>query len=128
MSASIIIQSASITISDCESVILVPEIAVQEAGYIKTYTTKDSGYSKHEYHALAQMAYFQYQDDELDVVESDAPVRVTCDQEISEMDGGMILYRDTGGAFHVLTTGEQNSKKLLEAVYRYCTRWVRLDI
>lgn len=128
MSASIIIQSASIMISDCESVILVPEIALQEAGYIKTCTIKDSGYAKHEYHALAQMAYFQFQDDELDIVEIDAPVRVTCDQEISEMDGGMILYRDMGGAFHVLTLGQQNSKKLLEAVYRYCTRWVRLDI
>jgi hypothetical protein len=128
MSASIIIQSASITISDCESVILVPEIAVREAGYIKTYTIKDSGYAKHEYHALAQMAYFQFQDDELDVVEIDGPVRVTCNSETSEMDGGMILYRDIGGAFHVLTLREQNSKKLLEAVYRYCTRWVRLDI
>lgn len=128
MSASIIIQSPTTTTSDCESVILVPEIAVQEAGYIKTFTIKDSGFAKHEYHALAQMAYFQFQDDELDIVEIDAPVRVTCGSEISEIDGGMILYRGTGGAFHVLILGQQNSKKLLEAVYRYCTRWVRLDI
>jgi hypothetical protein len=128
MSTTIIIQSANTKIADCESVILVPEIAVQEAGYIKTFTVKDSAYAKHEYHALAQMAYFQFQDDELETTQVDAPVLVTCGSEVSEIDGGMILYRDMGGSFHVLILGKPNSKKLLEAVYRYCTRWVRLDI
>ena len=128
MSDTITIQSATTMISDCESVILVPEIALQEAGYIQTLTVKDSGHAKHEYHALAQMAYFQYQDDELEIVEINSPVKITWGTEVSEMESGMILYRETGGSFHVLIHALQNRKKLLEAAYRYCTRWVRLDI
>ena len=128
MKNTITIQFATTLIKDCESVILVPEIAVQEAGYIQTLTVKDSGHAKHEYHALAQMAYFQFQDDELEIVEIDSPLKIIHGTETSEMDCGMVLYRDTGGSFHVLVHALQNRKKLLEAAYRYCTRWVRLDI
>lgn len=128
MSNILLIESATGTISDCETVILVPEMAQQEAGFIRTFTIKDSGSSKHEYHALAQMAYFQYQDDELEIVEIDSPLTVTWATESSRMDGGMLLYRAMDGSFHVLSHGRHNKKKLLEAAYRYCTRWVRLDI
>ncbi len=124
----IIIQSPTIRITSCESVILVPEIALQEAGYIKMFSVKDSGHAKHEYHALAQMAYFQFQDDELEIEEIDSPLTITCGTEASELEAGMVLYRDTDGTFHVLVHTLLNRKKLLEAVYRYCTRWVRLDI
>lgn len=128
MSATITIQSSNTLITDCESVILVPEIAVQEAGYIKTFTVKDSAYAKHDYHALAQMVYFQFQDDELEIIEIDSPVTINFGSEMAEIDAGMIIYRDLGGSFHVLVHVLQNRKKLLEAAYRYCTRWVRLDI
>lgn len=128
MSATITIQSATTHTNVCESAILVPEIALLEAGYIQTLTVKDSGHAKHEYHAMAQMAYFQFQDDELEIVEIDSPLKIIYGTETTEMDGGMVLYRDTGGSFQVLVHVEQNRKKLLEAAYRYCTRWVRLDI
>ncbi len=128
MSTTITIQYATTIISDCESVIIVPEIAVQEAGYIKSFTLKNSAHAKHEYHAMAQMAYFQFQDDELEIIEIDSPVKVVCGTEECEEDGGMILYRQVDGSFHVLIHASQNSKKLLETAYRYCTRWVRLDI
>ena len=128
MSTTITIQSATTLITDCESVILVPEIALREAGYINTFTVKDSGHTKHEYHALAQMAYFQFQDDELEIIEIDSPLKIIHGTETSEMDSGMVLCRDTEGSFHVLVHVLQNRKKLLEAAYRYCTRWVRLDI
>jgi hypothetical protein len=128
MSAPITLRFAKTVIVDCESVILVPEIAVQEAGYIKTFTVKDNAHAKHEYHALAQMAYFQFQDGELEIMEIDAPLAITSGADVTEITGGMVLYRDTAGSFHVLVHALQNRKKLLEAAYRYCTRWVRLDI
>lgn len=128
MNSTITIESPAITITDCESVILVPGIALQEAGYINMFTIKDSSHAKHEYHALAQMAYFQFQDDELEIVEIDYPLTISCGSERSILEDGMILYRDTSGSFKVLTHVLQNKKKLLEAAYRYCTRWVRLDI
>jgi len=128
MSTTITIQSPTTMITGCESVILVPEIALQEAGYIKMFSVKDSGHAKHEYHALTQMAYFQFQDDELEIAEIDFPLKITCGTEVHGMESGMVLYRGIDGSFHVLVHVFQNRKKLLEAAYRYCTRWVRLDI
>ena len=128
MSTTITIQFSTTKITDCESVIIVPEIALQEAGYIKTFTVKNSAHAKHEYHALAQMVYFQFQDDELEIVEIDSPLKKACGTEVSEIEGGMVVYREMGGSFHVLVHVLQNKKKLLETAYRYCTRWIRLDI
>jgi hypothetical protein len=115
-------------ISVCESVILIPERAVEEQGYIKVHTVKDSANAKHEYHAMAQMAYFQYQDDELEIRESDLPFIVQTAHKKIELESGLVLFREESGKFYALIHTLLNKKKLLEAGYRYCTRWVRLDI
>jgi hypothetical protein len=128
MSDTITIKSASVTINDCESVIIVPEIAVKEPGYINALTVKDSAHAKHEFHAMAQMAYYQFQDDELAIDEIDSSLTVIFGTQNVELSAGMILCRNLTGEFRVLVHATQNRKKLLEAVYRYCTRWVRLDI
>lgn len=112
----------------CESVIVVPEKGIEEHGYIQVMTVKDSAHAKHEYHAMAQVAYFQYQDDELEIKEVDPPVNICSRGEDTVAEDGMILYRDAEGRFHTLALGQPNRKKTLEAAYRYCTRWVRLDI
>lgn len=122
------IQSPTRTLEACETVIIVPEKAADEAGYIQTFTAKDSGHAKHEYHALAQMAYFQLQDDELDIREADSPLIVLTAGERVELLGGMIVCRQVTGEVYVLVQAGQNRKKLLEAAYRWCARWVRLDI
>ena len=113
---------------DCVSIIIVPEIAIKEAGYIKMLTVKDAAHAKHEYHAMAQMAYFQFQDEELEIQEIDSVITITCGEENIELSDGMIICRDHTGDFHVLIHARQNRKKILEAAYRYCARWVRLDL
>ena len=128
MTTTITLQAADRLISDCVMAILVPDIAIEEAGYIRTFTVDKSGHAKHAYHALAQMAYFQFQDGELEITELDSPLSITCGTETEEMNGGLLLYRDGEGAFQVLASGKESRKKLLETAYRYCTRWVRLDI
>lgn len=115
-------------ITDCVSVILVPEMAVSEPGYIKTITASADAHSKHEFHAMAQMAYYQFQDAELDIVTVSSPVRVTKGENVEELASGMVIYRDGSGEFHVLIHKLLNRKKMLETTNRYCTRWVRLDI
>lgn len=115
-------------ITACESVIVIPEKAVSEPGYIVVHTTKDSAHAKHEYHAMAQMAYFQFQDDELEIEEIDAPVKINYRDDIIDLEAGLLLYRLDNGQFFATIHKNQNKKKLLEAGYRYCTRWVRLDI
>ncbi len=124
----ITISSTSFTIEDCESVILVPAIAVTEPGYIKTLTIKGTAHAKHEFHAMAQMAYFQFQDEELESIETDTLLTVASETEHVEMGDGMVLYRTLVGEFCVIFHTGEKKKTLLEAAYRYCTRWVRLDI
>ena len=128
MADSISIQSAEAVLDYCESVIIVPEIAIEEPGYIKSLSIKDSAHAKHEFHAMTQMAYFQFQDDELNIEEIDSSLTIIFGAQDIELGGGMILCRNLKGEFRVFVHAVQNRKKLLEAAYRYCTRWVRLDI
>ncbi len=115
-------------VEDCVSVIAVPEKAMDEAGYIQTFTDKTASSSKHEFHTMAQMAYFQYQDNEFccDVVKG--PVLVESDGHREEFDAAVVMYRDATGEFHAFIHDGLPAKKMLEAAYRFCTRWVRLDI
>ncbi len=115
-------------VQDCVSIIVVPEKAMMEAGYIQTFSDKNRASTKHEFQAMAQMAYYQYQDDELSFTYLDTPISVTSDSQIEKIDAGMLLYRDTAGGFHALIHEGLPEKKMLEAAYRFCTRWVRLDI
>ena len=126
--ATITITGETLRIEDCTSVILVPEIAISEPGYIKTMTVRADAHSKHEYFAMAQMAYFQYQDDELTIVPVRGPLQVKMAETVEELLSGMVIYRDAKGEFHVLMHEALNRKKMLETANRYCTRWVRLDI
>lgn len=124
----ITLQFAGQTIRDCVSLIIVPEIAVAEPGYIKTLTIKAAAHAKHEFQAMAQMAYFQFQDDELEITPLQESLCITFRGETEYLAAGMALYRNTAGHFHALIHDGQNRKKILEAAHRFCTRWVRLDI
>lgn len=128
MTESIVISSEESILADCVSAIIIPELAITEAGYIKMFTVKDGAHAKHEYHAMAQMAYFQFQDEELTIQEIQSTITIACGGENIDLNSGMVIYRDQAGEFHVLVHAVQNRKKILEAAYRYCTRWVRLDI
>jgi len=127
------VQMISITyddmiISDCTSVLIVPDIAEQEPGYINTLTSAPGTGSKHEFHALAQMAYFQFQDDELEIEHMSSACRIYQDNGDQTLASGLIIFRSGAGTIHILSHQGVNYKKLLEAANRYCTRWVRLDI
>jgi hypothetical protein len=124
----LVIKYGSIEITGCASVILVPEQALEEPGYIKTFTAQSGSHSKHEFQAMAQMAYYQYQDDELDLDAIDEEILVIFQETLEKVKPGMVIYRDNDGEFHVVIHNSLNKKKMLEATNRYCTRWVRLDI
>lgn len=114
--------------AECESVVVIPEKAIEEPGYIAVHTINDSAHAKHEYHAMAQMAYYQYQDDELDLQEITQPITIVTPLERVEMESGLVLYRLQDGSFFGAIHQFLSKKKLLEAGYRYCARWIRLDI
>lgn len=128
MAEIIVVSSDRGDIENVESVVFAPERALEEHGYIEAQTVRDSAHAKHEYHAMAQMAYFQYQDDELELQEVEAPIVLDVDGVKTEIESGMVLVRAKEGGFSCLIHKHINKKKMLEAVYRYCTRWIRLDI
>ena len=119
---------ANKTIEKCKSILIIPEKAIDEHGYIQTMSTKEDPSSKHEFHALAQMAYFQYQDDELEIEDVEGIILVKSDEGETTVDSGLVLYRQLDGSFRALVHKNLNRKKLLEAAHRFCTRWIRLDI
>jgi hypothetical protein len=125
---SITVEWGATTITDCSSIILVPEIAMTEPGYIRTITLRASAHAKHEFHTMAQMAYYQFQDGELEITPLDSSLRVSMRGDAEELVAGLALYRDTEGRFHALMHEGQDGKRLIEAAYRFCTRWIRLDI
>ena len=125
---SIILEWGERTVSDCTSIILVPENAIAEPGYIRTMTVRASAHAKHEFHTMTQMAYFQFQDGELEVTPLTGPLRISVRGEEEDLVAGLALYRDTEGRFHALMHDGVDGKRLIEAAYRFCTRWIRLDI
>lgn len=116
------------TVLNCDSVIIAPDKAVEEAGYILSFSEEQTGSSKHVFHAMAQMAYFQYQDDEIEIIPFEGEIDCIGNDFVEKLDNGLFLFRTSKGEIGVVAEKSCNIKKLLETVYRYCTRWVRLDI
>lgn len=115
-------------VAECKCVIVIPEKAVEEAGYIQLLSGEQDGGSKHEFHALSQMAFYQYQDDELPVEYCQQPIGYSSSDIDENIHSGVLLYRSSEDTIHIIAHDGVNVKKLLEAAFRFCTRWVRLDI
>ncbi|MGI9537486.1 MAG: hypothetical protein ACR2PB_10465 [Desulfocapsaceae bacterium] len=113
--------------ADCSCLLIIPERAVDEPGYIRAVHPSGT-INKHEFHALAQTGYYQLQDDELDYCETEGLMAVVSGEEKESLKDGMILFRDTSGSIRAVLHPLANPKKLLETANRFCTRWVRLDI
>ncbi len=113
--------------NDCLCALIVPAQALDEPGYIKGVSAAGSS-SKHEFHALAQTAYYQFQDDELKVELTSRPLEIAGADLHEVLDRGMVIYRDRQGNIRAVAHQGLKLRKLLEAANRFCTRWVRLDI
>jgi hypothetical protein len=115
-------------VTECSSAIIIPERAMIEAGYIKTLTTNSTAHSKHEFHAIAQIALTRFQDRELEVEAVYGPLTIQWKSEIETITAGVVIILDTQGNLHLIGNSGQNVNKLLQLAHRFCTRWVRLDI
>lgn len=115
-------------ILECAAVIIVPDIALTEAGHIRCLARGQTGQSKHEFHALAQTAFYQHDDGELTPSPCVGPIQVHTTGEIITLGSGLLICRTPGGNLEVITNSDRPLRKLLESANRFCTRWVRLDI
>jgi hypothetical protein len=124
----IIIRFEDDSVTECSSAIIILERAIIEAGCIRTMTTNANAHSKHEFHAMAQIAFSQFQEGELDIEAVHGPLTVQWKNEVETIVAGLVVFLDLQGNFHLIAHPGQNVKKLLEVAHRFCTRWVRLDI
>ena len=113
---------------DCRAVILIPETALADATYIRSFSTASSVRSKHEFHTLAQIALIEFDDGELEPQKVVGKIGVIAEPEIFDLESGMIICRLESDEFSVYMNTDQSPRKYLETANRYCTRWVRLDI
>lgn len=116
------------TVTECSSTIIIPERAITEAGYIRTMTTSADAHSKHEFHAMAQIALSRFEDGELDIQTVHGPLTVERKNEVETITAGGVVFLDLQGNFHLIAHPGQDTKKLLQAAHRFFTRWIRLDI
>ena len=116
------------TMTACRSAIIIPESVLAEAGDIKTLTTNSTAHSKHEFHAIAQIALSQFEEGELEVEAVNGPLTIQWKNEIEIITAGVIVFLDPQGNLHLIGNSGRNINKLLQFAHRFCTRWVRLDI
>ncbi|MFV0437741.1 MAG: hypothetical protein ACK5PS_10180 [Desulfopila sp.] len=124
----IAVRSEALPVAEYVSVIVVPETALTEPGYVRTMTVSNEAHAKHEFYAMAQMAYYQVEDQELTIEEVQGPMTITWAGEEETLARGMLICRDKEGELRVMMHGGLPRKKMLETANRYCTRWIRLDI
>ncbi len=112
----------------CSAVILVPEKALQEAGFIRMLAAEQTAQSKHEFQALAQTALMRFEDRELAPDPAAGTLRVTLGTQIFDLDAGLLIVRLPSGDIMLLSNSNRPTRKFLETAHRYCTRWIRLDL
>ena len=112
----------------CRAVIVIPEIALVDATYIRSFSTASSVRSKHEFYTLAQIALIQFDDDEITPQKVTGELRITAGEEKFVLESGMLICRLESDGYLIFTNTDKSPRKYLETANRYCTRWVRLDI
>jgi hypothetical protein len=122
------IDAVGLSAMSSSAVIMVPQKALTEAGFIRTVASNQSTQSKHEFHALAQTALMLFEDRELIPTSVDGVIEVTTDDQTLALDSGLLVGRLVTGDIVALSNADQSARKYLEAAHRFCTRWIRLDI
>jgi hypothetical protein len=113
---------------ECRSLIAIPETALTDATYIRSFSIDSPVRSKHEFHALSQIALTQFDDEEIDVQKVAGEINLLSGTETFCLKSGMVICRLLSDALVIYINVDQPPRKYLAAAYRYCTRWVRLDI
>jgi hypothetical protein len=125
---SIVVEFASGARIKCRAVIVVPEIALADATYIRSFSIDSPVQSKHEFHTMAQIALIQFDDEEIEPVKVDGNITLTLLDEIFCLESGVVICRLDAEAPAIYMNVDQSLRKYLAIANRYCTRWVRLDI
>jgi len=128
MSDAIRILSADQLVCECSAAIAVPEMALSEAGYIRTFSATVGSQSKHALYALSQMMLMEFEDGELQPHQFQFDLTVTHGADSVRVDDGIVVARNLDGRLDVMSNAAKPLRKFIEVANRFCTRWIRLDI
>ena len=113
-----------------DTVILVPVDAPEYPGRLVGRVAGSEADAKHTFHALSQIALFDYEDKvmEVETVAQGHPLRICHAGGDLELDQGLLIVRDMSGQIRILAHQSTMVYDLLKFAHRHCTRWIRLDI
>ena len=77
---------------------------------------------------MAQTALMQFEDGELPPLVVNGTIEVTGADGTVEFDRGLLVAGLRAGNIVLLINTDQSAHKLLKAAYRFCPRWIRLDL
>lgn len=83
---------------------------------------------KHKLHSLSQIALYQFEDNEIEVNQIKGCCTISgtgFDYQVTE---ALLLLQDNNNHISLYAHPTVAVKKYLDQAYRYCTRWIRLDI
>ncbi len=117
-------------LAEVETLLFVPFDAPEYPDKFRGETLQSPANAKHAYHALSQIALYDFEDGILEVrtVPADAPLSVKGDQTRGQVEKGLVITRSAEGKVMAFVHEGQDAKGLLKFAHRYCTRWIRLDI
>ncbi len=113
---------------ECSAVILVPEEALEEAGYISIITAGARAHDKHSFHALAQTALMRFEEGELMPMTVNGALRIAGIGEDMEFERGLLIGRLPAADIILLVNSKEPVRKFLKTAFQFCTRSIRLDL
>ncbi len=117
-------------LSEAEIAILVPVDAPSSPSKLAGFVTGSDATAKHAFHALSQIALYDFEDEILSIEEvPEGQTLVVKNHECdTPIDQGMVIVRDADGKVHIFAHDNVDHYRLLKFAHRHCTRWIRLDI
>lgn len=113
-----------------ETAIMVPLDSIHYPDKLGGLTTGSRSDAKHTFHALSQIALYDFEDENLylEQVPEGRTLRIKDDNCDVRIEQGLLILRDLDGKVFVVAHDHVDVYRLLKFAHRQCTRWVRLDI
>src|SRR3989339_391424 len=101
----------------------VPADAEDEPGRMILRCSATPTQRKHVLYALTMAAYVRVEDKEMDVIEVVEPLRLISEEGKTEIVRGLVVWLDPRGGTKLAAHAGVDVRRLINAAYRYCTRW-----
>jgi len=126
----ILLEAGKDTIGRTKAGIIVPAHTGDGSGSITALAVGQGDAAKHALHSLCQIASLDLEDGELEIerMEQGYPIAMIFKRQRFECRNGSLVFLNTSGTVHVLSHSGVNVRDAIRQAFRYCTRFIRLDV